>query len=132
MRLSGPRGIAAGVFAAAVVAASAAVVPSVAVGRDLSGVPSGLGEQAESRNFVVHYTSAAGGAKAIAPQTAKKLVETAERALSDSKAQLDLPQPRDDGDGRADVYVFHGGSDRERGMVRPDSRADQTTGWIAV
>jgi hypothetical protein len=131
MVLSGTRGIAR-VFAAAALALSAAAAPSAAGARDLSGVPDGLGEQVESRNFAVHYTSAPGDPNAIVPDAAQQLAETAERALSDSKGRLDLPQPRDDGDGRADIYVFQAGSNPERGMVRPDSRADQTTGWIAV
>jgi hypothetical protein len=127
MRRSGTTGLAASVFAAAAMA-----LPGAAQARELSGVPGGLGELAQSRNFVVHYTSAAGDPNAIAPEVAQQLVETAERALGDSKARLDLPQPRDDGDGRADVYVFRTGDSAEHGMVRADSRADQTTGWIAV
>src|SRR4051812_33512849 len=131
MLLSGTRGRA-GVFAAAALAVAAAAVPSAAAARDLSGVPGELAEQAESRSFAVHYTSAPGDPNAIAPETAQQLAETAERALADSKARLDLPQPRDDGDDRADVYVFQTGDDPERGMVRSDSRADQASGWIAV
>jgi hypothetical protein len=131
MRLGGTRGIAASVVTAAALAVSAAA-PSAARARDLSGVPIGLAEQAESRNFVVHYTSAAGDPNAIAPEAAQQLAETAQRALSDSKSRLDLPQPRDDGDGRADVYVFQTRDDPERGMVRFDSPAEQTSGWIAV
>jgi hypothetical protein len=101
--------------------------------RNLGGVPTNLTEQAVSQNFLVHYTSAPGDPNAIAPEAAQKLLVSAERALGDTKSRLELPQPMDDGDGRADVYVY-GGTSRgpERGLVRADSTADRTTGWIAI
>ncbi len=101
--------------------------------RSLAGVPPGLVEQAASQNFVVHYTSAPGDPNAITADAAQRLIVTAERALGDSRSRLDLPPPMDDGDGRADVYVYAGTSrGPERGFVRADSRDDRASGWLAV
>ena len=101
--------------------------------RSLAGVPPGLVEQAASQNFVVHYTSAPGDPNAITADAAQRLIVTAERALGDSRSRLDLPLPMDDGDGRADVYVYAGTSrGPERGFVRADSRDDRASGWLAV
>jgi len=116
----------------AALALTALPAPAVAA-RNLGGVPTNLTEHAASQNFRVHYTSAAGDPNAIAPEAAQKLLVSAERALGDSKSRLDLPQPMDDGDGRADVYVYAGTSGGpERGLVRADSRDDRTTGWIGI
>ena len=113
-------------------ALGAGIAPAAHAARDLSGVPANLGERATSPNFTVHYTSAPGDPNAIPSEGAQQLLQTAERALGDSRSRLDLPQPLNDGDGRADVYVFRGGWGAERGMVRADSRADRATGWMAV
>jgi hypothetical protein len=123
------RALAALVTAAALIGAPA---PAHAA-RNLAGVPANLTEQAASQNFLVHYTSAPGDPNAIAPDTAHGLLVGAERALGDSRSRLDLPPPMDDGDRRADVYVY-AGTDRgpERGLVRADSRDDRTTGWIGL
>jgi hypothetical protein len=123
------RALAAFVVTAALIAAPA---PAGAA-RNLAGVPSNLTEQAASQNFLVHYTSTPGDPSAIAPEAAQGLLVGAERALGDSRSRLDLPPPMDDGDGRADVYVY-AGTDHglERGLVRADSRADRTTGWIGL
>jgi hypothetical protein len=118
---------------AAVAAAPApAVAPSTADARDLTGVPPGLDQQAASPNFLVHYTSAPGDPDAVTAEAVQGLLQVAERALGDSTGRFDLPRPLDDGDGRADVYVFRTRAAAERGMVRADSRADQTTGWIGI
>src|SRR6187200_1204891 len=92
---------------AATAALAAAPAPAHAA-RNLAGVPSGLTEQAASQNFLVHYTSAPGDPNAITPEAAQGLLVAAERALGDSRSRLDLPPPMDDGDGRADVYVYAG------------------------
>jgi hypothetical protein len=121
-------------IAALVATAALAAVPAPAhAARNLGGVPGNLTEQATSQNFLVHYTSAPGDPSAIAPEAAQGLLVAAERALGDSRSRLDLPPPMDDGDGHSDVYVY-AGIDRgpERGLVRPDSRADRTTGWIGL
>ena len=130
-RRSTSRRIATAVAAAALLLALAAQ-PSHAA-RNLAGVPANLGEEAASRNFAVHYTSAAGDPNAIAPEAAQSLLVNAERALGDSTSRLDMPQPIDDGDGRADIYVSAGTArPPERGMVRADSRADRASGWIGL
>jgi hypothetical protein len=120
-------------LATALVAAVAVAAPPAHAARSLAGVPANLGEQATSQNFAVHYTSAPGDPNAISPDAAQQLLVNAERALGDSGSRLYLPQPVDDGDGRADVYVY-GGTSRppERGMVRADSRADRASGWIGI
>ena len=119
------------VLAAAALASAAPTGAHAA--RNLGGVPGNLTEQAVSQNFVVHYTSAPGDPNAIAPEAAQGLLVTAERSLGDSKSRLDLPQPMDDGDGQADIYVYStpsGGP--ERGLVRADSRDDRASGWIGI
>ena len=119
----------------ALLAATAVVgtAPSAHAARNLAGVPANLAEQATSQNFAVHYTSAPGDPNAIAPEAAQQLLVNAERALRDSKSRLDMPQPVDDGDGRADVYVYVGTSrPPERGLVRADSRDDRGSGWIGL
>ena len=118
-------------LAVAVLVALAAAPAQAA--RNLTGVPANLGEEAASQNFAVHYTSAPEDPSAIAPEAAQQLLVNAERALSDSQSRLDLPPPMDDGDGRADVYVYAGASrGPERGLVKEDSRDDRTSGWIGL
>jgi hypothetical protein len=131
MAPSGTRRLRAGAASAAV-AVCVLVCATPAAARDLTGVPANLGEQAASAAFVVHYTTQPGDPNAITPEAAQQLLATAERVLGDSIDRLGMPRPLDDGDGRADVYVFQTLDDVERGMVRADSRADQTTGWIAI
>jgi hypothetical protein len=115
------------------VAALAAAVPPAQAAHNLAGVPGNLSEEVDSQNFAVHYTSAPGDPNAIAPEAAQQLLVNAERALGDSRSRLDLPQPVDDGDGHADVYVYSGTSrPPERGLVRADSRDDQASGWIGI
>jgi hypothetical protein len=120
-----------------VVAATVAVLAGFAApahaARNLAGVPGNLTELAASQNFLVHYTSAPGDPNAITPEAAQQLLAGAERALGDTQGRLGLTHPLDDGDGLSDVYVY-AGTDRgpERGMVRADSRADRTSGWIAI
>jgi hypothetical protein len=118
-------------LAVALAAALTAAAPAAAA-RNLAGVPDNLTESALSDHFWVHYTSAPGDPNAIDPAAAQQLLVTAERVLGDSTTQLGFPAPRDDGDGRIDVYVYRDADASEPGFVRADSRADQTTGWIAV
>ena len=111
----------------------ALTTPPAHAARNLAGVPANLAEEATSQNFAVHYTSAPGDPNAIAPGAAQQLLVHAERALGDSRSRLDLPPPIDDGDGRADVYVYTGTvRPPERGMVRADSRDDRASGWIGL
>jgi hypothetical protein len=116
----------------ALVCLVAVLAPAALAARNLTGVPANLTQTATSPNFVVHYTATASDPNAITPNAAQQLLQTAERALGDSKSRLDLPQPMNDGDGRADVYVFRTPPGVEPGLVRADSRADRTTGWIGV
>jgi hypothetical protein len=120
------------VVAALASAAAMAMAGPAAAARDLTDVPDNLTEQASSPNFLVHYTVALGDPNAITPEAAQRLLVTAERALGDSRSRLGLPQPLDDGDGRADVYVFATRPGIERGTVGADTRRDQTTGWIGI
>ena len=119
-------------FLVAALTCAAGAAPADAA-RNLGGVPAGLGEQVASQSFLVHYTSAAGDPNAIAPGAAQAVLFNAERALADSRERLGLPAPMDDGDRRSDIYVY-AVPDRgsERGLVRADSRADRTTGWIGL
>jgi hypothetical protein len=100
--------------------------------RSLDGVPANLTEQAQSPNFLVHFTSTPGDPNAITPSAAQQLAANGERALGDMKSRLGFPSPMDDGDGRVDLYVFRDSDKSERGLLRLDSRDAQATGWIAV
>jgi hypothetical protein len=115
-----------------VLGALAAAPATAAAARSLSGVPGDLTEQVMTPNFVVHYTSRPGDPNAITVAEAQQLANNAERALGDEESRLQVPSPVTDGDGHVDLYVFHASKGLEPGLVRTDSSADQTSGFIAV
>src|SRR4051812_29426209 len=74
---------------------------------DRPGVPSNLTQSVVTDHFVVHYTTQAGDPNAVTDAAAQQLARFAERSYGDETGRLGMPPPKDDGDGKTDVYVFH-------------------------
>jgi hypothetical protein len=119
----------------AAVAAVLVFIPAAAAHaatRPPLGVPGYLTDgPAVGTHFVVHYTSSSSHpADQVSSADAGTLLADAETAYSYYVGQWGYPPPRDDGDGKTDVYVFHIPVGPVAG---PDSTtSDQTSGYVII
>ncbi len=112
----------------AVLAFAAAAGPApAAVVRPPTGFPS-LPQSVASPHFVVHYTTA--GDHATSPDAAATLSANAETAYRLIVETWGYPPPKDDGDGRTDLYIANLGTGA--GAAREEPSLEQSTSWILV
>ena len=113
----------------ALVATLAAGAPTAdaAVVRPPTGFPS-LPQTVPSPHFVVHYTTA--GDHATSPEAAATLSANAETAYRLIVETWGYPPPKDDGDGRTDLYIANLGTGA--GAAREEPSLEQSTSWILV
>lgn len=112
-------------------ACAAALVPAAAA------APRPTGSYAETKStahFTVHYTGDFASSDRITHQQASDLAARLEQAYERLVTDWGYPAPRDDGDGRSDVWVLELGPGG-LGSVYPDgvaAAANPTTAWMVL
>ena len=104
---------------------------SAAPSRPPGAVPSYITEQVAGSHFIVHYTSNSANPGSVSSTDAGTLLSNAENAYSYEVGQWGYPPPKDDGDGKTDIYVVD--SSVIGGMaaqVRADDTGAQTTAYM--
>lgn len=86
----------------------------------------GLNELVTTAHFIVHYTTL--GADAVQPAQAQTLAANAEQAYA-IETSWGLSAPKDDGDGRTDIYVFNG---RGTSYTQAEQLGPASTAYIAI
>ena len=124
---------------AALIAALALLLAASPAGaaerRERDRVPANLDQSVETAHFVVHYTTEEGDRNRFSPEQATQAASYAEDAYAKEVGDWGFPAPRDDGDGKTDIYVFYQPDGNGGGFAPPDwpPGPDRTTSaWIEL